>query len=139
MNHNSAEAYHQLAFYTLAHPGKEFIHQHIVDAYTAQQANEHTKPIALFFALAGLYLFIEKRYAGKAVQRAHLQFCRRTKSYPSLAIPKEKGSMSIEEVLLTKPGTERDEKIKDWCRSVWETYREEHQKVIAYTELLLQA
>ncbi len=51
------EQYHELSFYTLAHTGKTFIHQHIVDAYAAQAADAKTKSITIFFALAGLYLF----------------------------------------------------------------------------------
>ena len=29
------ELFHELSFYTLAHPDPAFIHQHIVDAYAA--------------------------------------------------------------------------------------------------------
>ncbi len=65
------EQYYELSFYTLAHPDKDFIHQHIVDAYAAQTASEKTKPITIYFSLAGLYLFIEKDYTGRQVQKAH--------------------------------------------------------------------
>ena len=33
------EQFHELSFYTLAHRDPTFIHQHIVDAYTAQHAD----------------------------------------------------------------------------------------------------
>jgi regulation of enolase protein 1 (concanavalin A-like superfamily) len=56
-------AYSELAYYTFAHENPNyFIHQHIVDAFTAQLANENTKPIAIIFALVGLFLFVEKGY-----------------------------------------------------------------------------
>lgn len=61
-------AYEQLSYYTLSLQDNEFIHQHIVDAYAAQMANENTKPISLIFALVGLYLCIEKNYNGREIQ-----------------------------------------------------------------------
>jgi hypothetical protein len=66
------DLYHELSCYTLAHPDPSFIHQHIVDAYTAQHARETTKPIALVFALIGLYLHVEKNFTGRQVQRFHM-------------------------------------------------------------------
>ena len=52
--------------YTLAHPDAAFIHQHIVDAFTAQTANRDSKPIAVAFALIGLGLYLEKNYTRQA-------------------------------------------------------------------------
>lgn len=49
-------AYYQLQCYTLAHGDSGFIQQHVVDAWTAQHADEDTKPIALAFARVGLQL-----------------------------------------------------------------------------------
>ena len=85
------DLYNQLAFYTLAHPDPSFIHQLVVDAYTAQNADDSTKPIALDFALIGLYLHIEKGYTGKQVQRAHMQLANRTKTWPKLTLPTNRG------------------------------------------------
>jgi hypothetical protein len=66
------QAYHELCACTLQHPDPQFfIHQFLVDAYAAQTADEQTKPIELVFALAGLYLHIEKGFTGREVQRAH--------------------------------------------------------------------
>jgi hypothetical protein len=67
------DAFHTLAFYTLAHPDPAFIHQHAVDAFAAQSADEETRPITLVFALVGLYLLMEKGYSGREVQRAHMR------------------------------------------------------------------
>ncbi len=50
------EKYYELAYYTLSHPDPAFIHQHAVDAFTAQNANAGSKPISITFALIGLYL-----------------------------------------------------------------------------------
>ena len=49
-------AYDELQCYTLAHGGGTLIHQHVVDAWSAQHADGRTKPIELAFALVGLYL-----------------------------------------------------------------------------------
>ncbi len=73
------EKYNELSYYTLAHTDPSFIHQHIVDAYAAQHADENTKSITLTFALVGLYLHIEKKYSGKEVQRAHMQLANQRK------------------------------------------------------------
>lgn len=41
--------YNELSFYTLAHPDQlYFIHQHIVDAQTAQTADATTKQVSIF-------------------------------------------------------------------------------------------
>ncbi len=71
------EAYNELCCYTLAHGDTSFIHQHVVDAFAAQTAGDGTKPIALAFALIGLYLHVEREFSGKQVQRAHM-FLERT-------------------------------------------------------------
>ena len=38
-------AYEELCYYTLAHGDPAFIHQHVVDAFAAQTADENIKPI----------------------------------------------------------------------------------------------
>lgn len=40
-------AYHELQAYSITHGDPAFIHQHVVDAWTLQHADEHTKPIAI--------------------------------------------------------------------------------------------
>src|SRR5262249_34900967 len=64
--------YHELCYYTLAHGDPSFIHQHVVDAFAAQNSGEHDKPIRLTFALVGLYLHVERGLSGRQVQRAHM-------------------------------------------------------------------
>ena len=63
MGTSNQKQYNELLYYTLAHPDIDyFIHQHVVDAYTAQTADINTKPIAITFVLVGLYMFIQKKY-----------------------------------------------------------------------------
>lgn len=130
MKKSDQDLYYELTYYTLAHPDmKYFIHQHVVDAYTAQKASVNTKPIAIIFALAGLYLFIEKNFSGKQVQNAHLQMSKNKKDWPPIKLPKHRGTITISKVLDVPPGTERDAMIKRWCISVWQAFEESHEAI----------
>lgn len=132
------ELYHELAYYTLSHKGNTFIHQHIVDAFTAQEADEKTKPIAIVYALAGLYLYLEKKYTGREVQLAHVTMSKGSKEFEKIILPENRGIITIKNVLETSPGTERDQMIHQWCLSVWKVYSSEQNKVISMTDKLLQ-
>lgn len=128
MKKSDQDLYNELAYYTLDHPDKiYFIHQHVVDAYTAQHADDKTKPIAITFALAGLYLFIEKNYSGKQVQMAHLRMSKNRKVWPAIKLPGQRGEISILKVLAIPPGKQRDLMIKRWCNSVWQAFEESHE------------
>lgn len=134
---NSTDQYHELSYYTLSHQGKEFIHQHAVDAFTAQHATANTKPIALYFALAGLYLYLEKNYTGKQVQNVHVQMSNKTKKFPSFNLPSFRGDITVDDVMACAPGNDRNTQIRKWCESVWDAYRNEREKVISFTEAIL--
>lgn len=84
---NQAEAYHELTAYTLSLGDEDFIHQHVADAYSAQTATMDTKAIQLFFALAGLYLLIEKSFTGRQVQQAHQSMALRSKEFIRIDLP----------------------------------------------------
>jgi Family of unknown function (DUF5946) len=124
------DLYNDMAYYTLAHSSPSFLHQHVVDAFTAQHADESTKPIAIVFALIGLYLFLEKDFSGRQVQRAHMQLAKRRKDWPRLGIPQEVGSVSIAEALAAEPGPARDAKIREWCVSVWDAWGESRNQIV---------
>ncbi len=129
----------ELTYYTLAHPDQiYFIHQHVVDAYAAQQADETTKPIGITFALAGLYLFLEKGYSGRQVQQAHMQMAKHKQAWPSFKFPKYKGDITIQGVLAAPPGNKRDTMIKEWGASVWNSHIENHENVRALVNLILK-
>ena len=124
------DAYNELAYYTLSHQDPAFIHQNLVDAFTAQNANEKTKPIAVAFALIGLYLHLEKGYTGKQVQRAHMQLAKQQKSWPAFELPKARGNITAFDVLAVQPGKLRDEMIRNWCVSVWSAFEQSRERVI---------
>jgi hypothetical protein len=123
--------YHELSFCTLAHPDPAFIHQHIVDAYTAQHANDTSKPIALVFALIGLYLYIEKGFTGKHVQKVHMQLARFRKPWVRPELPGRRGEIKVRDVLAASPGPSRDGMIHTWCESVWEAWNESREQVMS--------
>jgi hypothetical protein len=129
------QAYEQLQFYILGRARMDFIHQHIVDAWAAQHADEQTKPIALTFALIGLYLHIEKGQSGRQVQRTHVRLAQRKRCWPSFLIPSERGEVTAVQVLAAAPGQDRDQAIDAWCSSVWDAYSESHQAVAELLEL----
>ena len=117
------EAYHELCAYALAHSDPAFIHQHVVDSFAGQTADEDTKPIKLTFALLGLYLHLEKDFTGRRVQEAHQYLARRKRPWPVFSLPEGRGSITSLEVLARPPGPERDEAIHAWCASVWGAFR----------------
>jgi hypothetical protein len=125
----SKDAYNELCYYTLAHRDPTFIHQCVVDAFAAQHADEQTKPIKLTFALIGLYLHVEKEFSGKRVQRVHMDLGAHKQLWPSFAVPENRGSLTVADVLAVPAGPERDEAIHAWCASVWEAFRDQRQTV----------
>ena len=126
--------YHELALYTLAHPSPRFIHQHVVDAFSAQQADEQTKWITLYFALVGLYLFVEKHYTGKQIQEEHIRLSNRPKEFIPFPLPLFRGHVTIQDVLAQDPGAERDQAIEDWCDSVWQAYGATRFLIVEYVD-----
>jgi hypothetical protein len=124
------EQYTDLSYYTLSHADPSFIHQYAVDAFTAQQADGHTKPIAVAFALIGLYLHVERNQTGKQVQHIHMLLARRRKQWPTIELPESRGEISVADVVAIAPGPERDAMIDRWCASVWEAYASSRDQVI---------
>jgi hypothetical protein len=117
------DLYNELTAYTLVHPDRaSFIHQYVVDAFAAQNADERTKPITLTFALVGLYLYTEKDYSGRHVQRVHMLLARRRKRWPTFELPAGRGSITVADVMAAPAGPERDAMIRRWSESVWQAF-----------------
>jgi len=123
------EIYDELCFYTLAHGGPEFIHQHVVDAWAVQYADERTKPIGLTFGLVGLYLHLEKGFTGRQVQLAHMKLGKRKHVWPTFVLPDGRGSVTAADVMAVPAGVERDRAIDAWCASVWEAFQSNRETV----------
>jgi hypothetical protein len=122
-------ACHELSYYTLAHGALTFIHQHVVDAFAAQDADGDDKPIRLTFALVGLYLHVERGYTGRQVQLAHMALARQKRAWPKFPLPPFRGRITAVDVLAAPEGPCRDEMIHEWCVCVWEEFRESRQAV----------
>ena len=122
-------AYHELCAYTLSRGDATFIHQHVVDTYAAQHADAQTKPIALTFALVGLYLHNEKNFSGREVQRAHMKLAQRKQPWPELVLPANRGNMTVADVMAAPEGESRDAAIHAWCAAVWDAFRENEARI----------
>jgi len=85
------DAYHHLCGYTLGLRDAAFTHQHVVDAWAAQTAAATGKPIAITFALVGLYLRVEKGWTGRRVQLAHMQMGRQKQAWRPIVLPADRG------------------------------------------------
>ena len=125
------EAYDELRFDTLSRGDAEFVHQHVVDAWTAQHADAATKPIAVAFALIGLCLHIERGLTGREVQLAHMKLARQRKDWPAFELPARRGEVTVRDVLLAEGPEERDVAIDEWCACVWSAYSSSHAAVRA--------
>ncbi len=125
-------AHEELQCYTLTLGDPTFIHQHVVDAWTAQHADPGGKPIALAFALAGLHLHLERGFSGREVQRAHMAMARatkETKEWPRFPIPEDRGAVTAIDVMRAAPGPDRVQALHAWCASVWAAFHESHRAV----------
>jgi hypothetical protein len=120
----------ELSCYTLSLRDATFIHQHVVDAIAAQNADAQTKPIKITFALLGLYLHVEKQVSGRQVQLIHIRLAKSKASWPACPLPNHRGAISAVDVLAVPPGPERDKAIDAWCESVWAAFHESRQTIV---------
>ena len=124
------DAYHEVSAYTLTRGDREFIHQHVVDAWAAQHAREDSKPIGVFFALAGLYLHVEQGFTGREVQQAHMKLAERPETWPVFSLPASRGSITSRDVAAAPEGDARDARIHAWAESVWKAYAGSRDRVV---------
>jgi hypothetical protein len=122
-------AYDLLSIDTLHHVDEQFIHQYIVDTYTAQTATIETKEIALIFALVGLYLHVEHHYTGRQIQDAHMQLASGPHTWPKLVFPQYRGSITAAMVVREPHGSKRNAMIDLWAAAVWHAWQESHPVV----------
>jgi hypothetical protein len=127
----------ELSYYTLAHGDRAFIHQHLVDAYGAQHVRQSRSTIGAAFALAGLYLAVERGFTGHQVQKTHMLMARRSKQWPRFEPPRDVGSLTAADVLAAPPGPGRDQALMRWCASVWAAWSAEHSRVKAMVDKFL--
>ena len=122
------DAYHALYVYTMGRP--RFILQHVVDANMAQRCDANSKPIGVVFALAGLYLHLEKGFSGAEVQQAHIAMGKRKREWPAIPLPTERGRLTPADVMAAPAGAERDAAIDRWCESVWAEFQDSRDVIV---------
>ena len=124
------QLFHELSFYSLAHPNKEyFIHQHVVDAYAVQYLNPETKIIKSVYGLLGLCLFLEYDFTGKEVQNVHVSLSSDKSDWPKIQYAVEPIDFSIQSIMNASEGKERDQKIRQWCEEVWKAHKVNQQPI----------
>ena len=116
---NEVDAYNALCAYTLQLRDPAFVHQYVVDAWTVQNATANTKPIALAFAMFGLYLAVEKGISGRQVQRFHMHMAKRHRSWPLLPLPQGSPSVTVLDVMLAPSGSRREAMILALAAATW--------------------
>jgi len=132
------DLFHELSAYTLELRDPEFIHQRIVDAYAVQHAAPDSKPISIVFGLIGLYLYLERNFTGRQVQRAHMQLARRRRNWVAPPIPEQHAGIGVAEVVAAPPGPERIAMIRRWCEAVWLAWRHTRPEMAALAREILQ-
>jgi hypothetical protein len=123
------DLFNELSYYTLAHGDPRFLHQHAIDAYEAQHLRESGPTITGAFSLGGLCLALERGCSGRQVQKMHMRMANRSKDWPRFPAPTTVGALTVADVVAAEPGIERDQRIVDWCRSVWEAWSAEQPRV----------
>jgi hypothetical protein len=63
------------------------------------------------------------------VQNAHVKLSQNKKVWPSLALPKHRGTITVSDVVQAEVGEPRDLMIKKWCESVWAAYKNWHEAI----------
>lgn len=127
-------ALNDLTAWTLSLHDNAFIHQHVVDAWAAQHANDNSSSINIAFALVGLYLHLEKGFSGREAQRAHMRLAQPhgrgpgRKDWPRFPFPRHRGRVTVCEVIAATEH-ERALAIDRWCHSVWDAWAESHSAV----------
>jgi len=124
------QAYHEISAYTLTHGDPTFIHQHVVDAWAAQNASAQSNPISVVFALVGLYLHVECGFTGREVQRAHMKLGRHQEPWSVGPLPATRGTITTRDVIAAPEGDARDAMIHEWSADVWKAYAESHERVM---------
>jgi hypothetical protein len=124
------DLFNTLSYYTLAQQDSLFIHQVAVDAYTAQHAGLKSKPMTVYFALAGLYLVNERDFTGRQVQRVHMALAQRPREWPEFEALRERDWLTVQHPVAA-PDESRRDAILAWSRSVWEAWKADEGQVAA--------
>lgn len=130
-------AYDLLTIDTLHHADEHFVHQFVVDIYTAQTATSETKPITIAMALVGLYLHVEHHFSGRQVQEVHMQLASLQPEWPAVTAPEARGSITASMVMKQPHGEKRNHMIDLWAAAVWFAWKDSHQTIKDFVQAKL--
>ncbi len=63
---------------------------------------------------------------------------KKSKVFPNISLPVNRGDIYINDVLKISDPTERDKQIHEWCASVWDAFTNQHLTIIEITEYLIK-
>jgi len=106
-----------------------------VDAYGAQHAGDPTPVIQVGYALAGLYLVLERGVDGPGVRDAHQRMGRPQPWWPVLEPPAVPAPVTVLDVLAAGAAAgspqEHVAAVRRWAVSVWASWEPRHADVAA--------
>jgi len=70
----------------------------------------------------------------RATRSRGVALARRSRNWPSFALPLDRGVVTAQHVMAAPAGTERDQAIDAWCAAVWASFVDSHEGI----ETLLQ-
>jgi len=59
-----------------------------------------------------------------------MQLARRKRTWPTFALPPNRGATTALDVMAAPAGPERDRAIHEWCVTVWEAFAANRQAVV---------
>ncbi|MFI7610257.1 DUF5946 family protein [Nonomuraea terrae] len=128
----------EVAAFNHAHPARLAIwHQTCVDAYGAQHVSAGTKPIAVAFALNGLYLVFERGFTGLQARNAHGYLANTVPSWPRFTPPDNVGKVTVFDVTMASSVGEHIDLVQTWGRSVWAAWSHVHNEIATMTDAQL--
>lgn len=130
--------YIDLSYYTMGKHDSGFIHQHVIDTYTAQHSGGNMKTISVAFALIGLYYAVEHHFTGRQVQRVHMLLSRKNYDWSILKRPVVPYAITVENVLNENIGQNRDAMIHRRMFETWSCWGNQHQRIKDICQLLLK-
>jgi len=107
------------------------IHRLTVDAYSVQHPGnaERRSTQSVYGHLVSLYLVIEKGFDHASATAALRQFVHRKLNLAWLDPPKNRGSVTIVDVLAAKTPDEHKKVVVLWAQEAWEAWAMYHEKI----------
>ena len=102
------------------------VHQLTVDTYCVHHAGGRHPDKSVCIHLAGLCLAMEQDAAPSDAVALRRRLARRT-SWPHLAPPEERASLTVLDVALDLSPETHVERVRDWAAEVWRVWRPHHE------------